>query len=104
MTGPRLRAAGAQVPDGGGRGTSSRCRTLVSPYLSRTIALIVPVVGSGPVVPPVAGDERASRRIAALHDLRRVDRSQPPTADQQPQREQQLTEECEHRDGGDLQR
>src|SRR4051794_39820435 len=41
--------------------------------------------------------------LTDVRGLRRVDRSQPPTADQEPQREQQLTEECEHRDGGELQ-
>ena len=74
----------------------------MSPYLSRTIALIVPVVGSGPFVLPVAGEELASMRMTDLHDVRRVDRSQPPAGDQEPEREQQLTEEGERRDAGEL--
>src|SRR3954451_9327455 len=100
---PRSRPAAAtrtttSWSPGRGRGTSSRCRTWMSPYLSRTIALMVPVVGSTPFVPPAAGDELLSTRIAHLRHLRRVDRSQPPSGDQEPQCEQQFTEEGEHRD------
>src|SRR3954453_5248524 len=87
---------------GSGRGTSSRRSTSVSPYLSRRIARIVPLVGSGPFVPPTADDELVSARMADLRDPCRVDRSQPPTGDQEPQREQQLTQERECGDAGEL--
>src|SRR4051794_31543599 len=74
----------------------------MSPYLSRTIALMVPVVRSAPLVPPAAVEELISERMTHLHDGRRVDRSQPPVGDQEPEREQQLTEEGERRDAGEL--
>src|SRR5204862_7326969 len=74
----------------------------MSPYLTRTIALMVPVVGSAPFVPPAAGEELISERMTHLHDGRRVDRSQPPAGDEEPEREQQLTEEGEDRGPGEL--